>query len=395
MAKATLLASGLPASPGCAIGIVVHDYGPFAESVLQAGGSIVLVRPETSPDDLPGMLKASALVTARGGATSHAAVVARGIGRPAVVGCGDGLLAALPQGRTVTVDGASGRVYDGALPLVAPVADPYVAAARALLDETPAGALRKRVHLALDAQTRRLDAMFRHYLLLAVVGELRHLHDCAHGEGRKPIIQKLEAYGVPMGGPRAEAQDAAVAGIRGVDATREVLDLAVSAFCSLSWGSSFGGKKWGVIAKTLHDRLRWSWSGGKEGLPPAVFVDRVFDLEHNGGKVFDKRKARLSFDAWKLKEFLDAKFAATVTRDLEDWLVKVPLMRGVFLEAEVLGLLREKTPAQAPTPKKKVKKLSAPIAQAPTTATATTTTPCTCPVCDGVEVVAVGAARAA
>ncbi|WP_030684364.1 pyruvate, phosphate dikinase [Streptomyces sp. NRRL B-1347] len=122
------LAHGLPASPGAAVGAAVFDC---AEAVRRAatGENVVLVRQETTPDDLPGMVAAQAVVTSRGGKTSHAAVVARGMGKVCV--CGAEALAVDPQGRrftasgvtveegtVISVDGSTGAVYAGALPLV-------------------------------------------------------------------------------------------------------------------------------------------------------------------------------------------------------------------------------------------------------------------------------------
>src|SRR5207244_7532838 len=84
------LAKGLNASPGAASGKAVFD-ADRAEELGKAGTPVVLVRPETSPDDVHGMLVAKGVLTARGGATSHAAVVARGLGLPCVAGC-EGIL---------------------------------------------------------------------------------------------------------------------------------------------------------------------------------------------------------------------------------------------------------------------------------------------------------------
>jgi pyruvate,orthophosphate dikinase len=100
------------------IGVAVADSDE-AEDRAKAGEAVVLARPTTSPEDLHGMIVAKAVVTERGGATSHAAVVGRALGLPCVVGCGTGSLAAL-IGKTVTVDGQSGAVFDGALPIEAP-----------------------------------------------------------------------------------------------------------------------------------------------------------------------------------------------------------------------------------------------------------------------------------
>jgi pyruvate,orthophosphate dikinase len=115
LAKATLLASGEPACPGFAAGRVVTDADIAADRGDQE--ALVLVRSATSPEDIHGMIAARGIVTATGGATSHAAVISREIGVPCVVGCGHGVLAL--QGRIVTVDGATGKVYDGRLNVIA------------------------------------------------------------------------------------------------------------------------------------------------------------------------------------------------------------------------------------------------------------------------------------
>jgi pyruvate,orthophosphate dikinase len=114
---ATCLATGLPASPGVASGKAYTDIDAALDAA-DASEDVVLVRPSTSPDDVAGMIAARAIVTEIGGATSHAAVVSRELGLPAVVGCGAGVAAAL-DGRSVTVDGGAGEVYDGVLELTA------------------------------------------------------------------------------------------------------------------------------------------------------------------------------------------------------------------------------------------------------------------------------------
>ncbi|KOG54747.1 pyruvate phosphate dikinase [Streptomyces griseoflavus] len=123
------LTRGIPASPGAAVGQVVFDS---AEAVRRAGSGerVVLVREETTPDDLPGMIAAQAVLTSRGGKTSHAAVVARGMGKVCVCGAehiqidlvrrrfttGEGW--EVTEGTVISVDGAAGTVHLGALPLV-------------------------------------------------------------------------------------------------------------------------------------------------------------------------------------------------------------------------------------------------------------------------------------
>jgi pyruvate,orthophosphate dikinase len=110
VAGAEVLARGTPACPGVAGGRVVPDAGA-AEA---ATGDAVLVRPTTSPEDVAGMIAARAVVTERGGSTSHAAVVSRALGRPSVVGVGEGATAGWGD-REVTVDGRAGVVYAGLL----------------------------------------------------------------------------------------------------------------------------------------------------------------------------------------------------------------------------------------------------------------------------------------
>jgi pyruvate, orthophosphate dikinase len=108
--EATVLARGTPACPGVASGRVVTE----ADAAQALDTDAVLVRPTTSPEDVAGMIAATAVVTEQGGATSHAAVVTRGLGRPSVVGVGRDATAGW-QGRDVTVDGSAGIVYAGML----------------------------------------------------------------------------------------------------------------------------------------------------------------------------------------------------------------------------------------------------------------------------------------
>jgi len=129
-ANVTVLAKGLPASPGAATGEVVFDADE-AEALKKKGHDVILVRPETSPEDFHGMVAARAILTARGGMTSHAAVVARGMGKTCVVGAKDldvdpaaGRFRvngrSVKRGQVITVDGTTGRVILGAAKLVAP-----------------------------------------------------------------------------------------------------------------------------------------------------------------------------------------------------------------------------------------------------------------------------------
>lgn len=110
-AAAEVVARGVAACPGVAGGRAVAD----SDAACEAEEPTVLVRPTTSPEDVSGMIAARAVVTERGGSTSHAAVVTRALGRPSVVGVGEGVSAAL-AGTELTVDGSAGVVYAGRLP---------------------------------------------------------------------------------------------------------------------------------------------------------------------------------------------------------------------------------------------------------------------------------------
>jgi pyruvate,orthophosphate dikinase len=110
-AGAEVVARGTPACPGVASGVGVQE----SEAAERATGDTVLVRPTTSPEDVAGMIAAVAVVTEKGGSTSHAAVVTRALGRPSVVGVGEGITVPL-VGRELTVDGSGGVVYAGRLP---------------------------------------------------------------------------------------------------------------------------------------------------------------------------------------------------------------------------------------------------------------------------------------
>ncbi|GGG15946.1 pyruvate, phosphate dikinase [Paenibacillus abyssi] len=122
-----VVAVGLPASPGAAVGQLVFDADTAVEW-SKAGRQVILARPETTPEDIHGLLASEGVVTSRGGLTSHAAVVARGMGKPCVCGCESILIIPeekvlvsgerrIAEGAWITLDGASGRVIEGKIPL--------------------------------------------------------------------------------------------------------------------------------------------------------------------------------------------------------------------------------------------------------------------------------------
>jgi len=130
-ARFDVLTKGLPASPGAASGMVIFDTDE-AEKLGEEGKKVILVRPETTPDDIHGIIPAQGILTSRGGMTSHAAVVARGMGKPCVCGCeeikidleadkfvvGDTVV---NKGDIITIDGATGNVILGEVEMIDPV----------------------------------------------------------------------------------------------------------------------------------------------------------------------------------------------------------------------------------------------------------------------------------
>ncbi len=129
-AKFEVIAKGLPASPGAACGKIVFDADE-AEKAGQQGIKVVLVRTETTPDDIHGIVEAQGVLTSRGGMTSHAAVVARGMGKPCVCGCEAMKIdyeaktfvvegKTFKEGDIISVDGATGQVINGEVPMIDP-----------------------------------------------------------------------------------------------------------------------------------------------------------------------------------------------------------------------------------------------------------------------------------
>ncbi|GAA0647426.1 pyruvate, phosphate dikinase [Brevundimonas lenta] len=164
-AARTVVAAGLPASPGAATGRIVFDADE-AERLAQMGDAVILVREETSPEDIHGMHAARGIVTARGGMTSHAAVVARGMGRPCVCGINelsidDRSQTFTARGRTfragelITIDGSKGEVLDGAVPMIEPELTGDFQTLMAWADGVRRLRVRANAETPLDARTAR------------------------------------------------------------------------------------------------------------------------------------------------------------------------------------------------------------------------------------------------
>ena len=160
-----LLAKGLPASPGAACGAVVFSADE-AEARAAKGEAVLLVRIETSPEDIHGMHAARGILTTRGGMTSHAAVVARGMGRPCVAGAGGisvdygaqtltagGKL--VRAGETVTIDGATGEVFIGSVAMIEPQMSDEFGTLMAWADSIRRMKVRTNAETPLDAETAK------------------------------------------------------------------------------------------------------------------------------------------------------------------------------------------------------------------------------------------------
>ncbi len=163
--KREVLTTGLPASPGAAVGQVVFS-AEDAEKAAEEGKKVILVRVETSPEDIAGMHVSQGILTARGGMTSHAAVVARGMGKPCVSGVSDLRIdydakflkvndVVIKEGDMISIDGTTGQVMNGALKLVLPEMTGNFGEFMTWVDEIRTLGVRTNAETPLDAKTAR------------------------------------------------------------------------------------------------------------------------------------------------------------------------------------------------------------------------------------------------
>ncbi len=192
--KVEPVAQGLSASPGAASGIAVFDADRAELLGKEQGNKVILVREETKPEDIHGFFASEGILTSRGGKTSHAAVVARGMGKPCVAGA-EGIsvdvnrrearvgLASFKEGDVITIDGTSGKVYLGAIPTVEPDFTPELDILLGWADEmarlkvmanadTPNDARRSRRYGAVGIGLARTERMFNDVARLPIVIEM-------------------------------------------------------------------------------------------------------------------------------------------------------------------------------------------------------------------------------
>ncbi len=208
-AKRRVLTRGLPASPGAASGAVV--FSPDEAGELGMRGPVILVRVETSPEDIHGMHAAKGVLTSRGGMTSHAAVVARGMGRPCVVGAGELRIdydaqlmtignTTIKGGEVITIDGSTGEVMRGQVPTIEPELSGDFATLMSWADEMRRLGVRANVETPEEARTaRRFGAegiglcrtehmFFTDDRLVA----MREMIMAAEAEGRRAALARIE-----------------------------------------------------------------------------------------------------------------------------------------------------------------------------------------------------------
>lgn len=346
--------TGQAASPGVATGRLFFTV-EAATAAAGRGEDVIMARIDTSPDDLPGMLCSRGVATACGGATSHAAVVARGLHVPAIVGCNftieagqlrsaDGSFC-LAEGDYVSLDGTKGLILAGVLPIVSSAESEAVEKLRgyyrqtSLCLDTPVGidaqfantawsmnqflndfyllnsmltvlarqsgstadpqlgkALDRDLHKELSAELSKVESQLAGimacYLSIAVYSELYHLpssvkrNDAAARElirlGELDQIEQVRSTKILAEiGRYDHLSSTRELAARSFDYQENFFIIAAEAFLSQGWIRSFGGRAWSQIAIVLREYL-----AGR--MPRAVFIDHVFDLEHNNGSVFDK-----------------------------------------------------------------------------------------------------------
>jgi len=317
------LGQGVAASSGAVQGKVVLT-SEAAVAAAKRGEKVVLVRDDTSPADLSGMIAASAIVTFKGGPACHAAVVARNLGKPCIVSLKREKDWTPKEGEEISLDGGSGLVVSGKVPLSAAIQKKEVQVFLGWLKKAEAAKweapkldftlekqsvpverlagdfyltegmawasrgseledecfdLRRQVHT-------RTAVSIATYFAKAIGGELTHAK--SYSESRVPEVlaaqHELAAkYGVVYDdGSRiwAGVISSGLA-LMSMDEQRRFVELAHIAFTRTHWSSCFGGARWGNIAQALLLYLR-------EELSASDFADHAFDLHHNTGSVFGK-----------------------------------------------------------------------------------------------------------
>ncbi|MBS1996223.1 MAG: hypothetical protein JSS86_07935 [Cyanobacteria bacterium SZAS LIN-2] len=369
---------GIPASPQVAVGRLYFSI----EKAMEAADfdvDVILARMDTSPDDLPAMLASRAIITSCGGTTSHAAVVARGLHIPAVVGCnfriegdqltfGDGQT--ISEGQEVSVDGAAGIVVRGLIPIANAEATANTRMIKEWLERTelrihdaailPAlmeqiwdinqwhndfyllssmaansksHPLKDRITTKLKAVESQLAEILTCYLTYAVYTELFLLPDYARKNN--PQVKQLQALGELRNCGESTMEKLKKLAARNCSYQEEFFRLASHAFVDSSWSSGFGGRPWSQIAAAPREYL-----AGR--VPASIYIDHVFDLKHNGGVLFNKHRMAEA-NEHLLQNQLDAKKSISSTDKLFARLTTLhkaldPEVRALYEQGLIAGL---------------------------------------------------------
>jgi pyruvate,orthophosphate dikinase len=330
-AAADVLVTGLPASPGAVSGRVVFDPAIAVERAA-GGEDVILVRPETSPDDFAGMVAARAIVTSRGGMTSHAAVVARGMGKTCVVGAHNLRVdlqrgeihsngRSLGEGDWITVDGTSGRVLVGQVPTVEPELGPEFYQLMGWADslrrmrvranaDTPQDARNAREFGAEGIGLCRTEHMFFEEGRIQAVREMILAHT---PEARRAALAKL----LPM---QREDFKGIFKAMSGLPVTIRLLDPPLHEFLPR-------GDEIGIFAKSV-------------GMDEAE-VKRQIDKHHEANPMLGHRGVRLGLSHPEITEMQSrAIFEAAAETILEGFNVQPEVM--VPLVSDVQELMNQK-----------------------------------------------------
>ena len=369
--NAEVVAEGLAASPGAAVGKIVGDSRRAVSSNAQ-GNAVVLVRDETFPGDLDGMMAARAIITRVGGTTSHAAIVALEQGKPCITGCAN--LSKL--GGTVSVDGFTGKIYKGELPLEplqhAPEVEKFMswhnaAEARKWPEPSFVPDVQRTTNLASDASNFYLSKLMAHQLRLTplaaeadslrintnVVLAEKMAGSLIDGVAREvkafppanlerqqhilPDIQILQdEFGVKLGywGAGDAEHNAVIQKIAETPQQRDrFLDASYDLFDRGYFGNGFehmderyhvfGGRGWAQTTQVLKRYFSGDLNHG-------LFVDHSLDLYHNKGSMFSD-----------LTDVLDIKRDTRTTEELYRGLSKYdldPRVRDLYNKGADLGL---------------------------------------------------------
>ena len=395
------VAQGIPASPGAVSGRIALTTS-YAIKHAKTDGPIILCRSMTDPDDFPGMQVAAAIVTAQGGASSHAAVNARARGIPAIVGT-HGLAitesslvfmhdgTTLGNGSWISIDGSSGLIAQGKMDVVKNKQPTYVRTVLSWLEtsnppekprldfelasngtsphvsrlatdfyllERMASQLRLSPHplrkkleayrFSFQEETATLLAT---YFILAVAGELRHARANDDDpeiklskKNRQTLAGLFKKYGIQKDSRNGTQE--AVAHIlceKPLSEAEDFLRTAALLFEQGEWPASYGDKPWARIARTVEKYL-----AGK--MERTQFIDRCFNLQHNNGAAFDKRNM-IRFCNECLQRVLDTKRVAKSLTSLlfegfDNHSRPSAAVRALYDEISAAGLLKQ-SPSQA------------------------------------------------